>query len=113
MISGLRSPRISQRTDGGNQASTQEFTARVGGLPSPRRNRSGRLDSLKEILGVWCGRRDLNPHSPCGKTDFLTRPRLSPPLAVLPRFGVWTIPSPCPDSIPSIRCCPSSLYTFP
>ena len=28
-------------------------------------------------------------------------------------FGVWTIPSPCPDLAPSLRCCPSSLYTFP
>src|SRR5579884_2333651 len=45
----------------------------------------------------WCGRRDLNPHFPCGKTDFRTHPRLSPPLVVLPGFGVWTIPSPCPD----------------
>ena len=28
--------------------------------------------------GSWCGRRDLNPHGPCGPTDFLTRLRLSP-----------------------------------
>src|ERR1041384_8724591 len=28
-------------------------------------------------------------------------------------FGVWTIPSPCPDLDPGVRCCPSSLYTFP
>jgi hypothetical protein len=28
-------------------------------------------------------------------------------------FGVWTIPSPCPDLAPGVRCCPSSLYTFP
>src|SRR6266545_4682687 len=33
--------------------------------------------------------------------------------AVLPGFGVWTIPSPCPDLAPGVRCCPSSLYTFP
>jgi hypothetical protein len=26
---------------------------------------------------------------------------------------VWTIPSPCPGSIPGVRRCPSSLYTFP
>jgi len=23
------------------------------------------------------------------------------------RFGVWTIPSPCPDLAPGVRCCPS------
>ena len=33
--------------------------------------------------------------------------------AVLPGFGVWTIPSPSPGFIPVFRCCPSSLYTFP
>jgi hypothetical protein len=26
---------------------------------------------------------------------------------------VWTIPSPCPGFGPGVRCCPSSLYTFP
>ena len=62
----------------------------------------------------WCGRRDLNPHSPCGKTDFLTRLRLSPPLHSTARFGVWTIPSPLSRMYRrGFRCCPSSLYTFP
>jgi hypothetical protein len=28
------------------------------------------------------------------------------------RFVVWTIPSPSPGN-PGLRCCPSSLYTFP
>jgi len=28
---------------------------------------------------IWCGRGDLNPHGPCGPTDFRTRLRLSPP----------------------------------
>ena len=32
-----------------------------------------------EDFGEWCGRRDLNPHGPCGPTDFRTRLRLSPP----------------------------------
>jgi hypothetical protein len=62
---------------------------------------------------AWCGRRDLNPHGPCGPTDFHTRLRLSPPCCPAARFGVWTIPSPCPDLAPGVRCCPSSLYTFP
>ena len=62
----------------------------------------------------WCGRRDLNPHGPCGPTDFHTLLRLSPPpTAFAMGFGVWTIPSPYPDSAPGVRCCPSSLYTFP
>ena len=49
---------------------------------------------------------------PCG---FSYRLRLSPPGAVrshAARFAVWTIPSPSPDA-PELRCCPSSLYTFP
>jgi len=45
----------------------------------------------------WCGRRDLNPHEPCGSTDFHTLLRLSPPLLFAAGFGVWTIPSPCPE----------------
>ena len=49
---------------------------KCGHTPAPASARKERLDDF----GVWCGRRDLNPHSPCGKTDFLTRPRLSPPL---------------------------------
>ena len=60
----------------------------------------------------WCGRRDLNPHSPCGKTDFHTRLRFSPPL--LPSRKVWGLDY--PFTIPDwfrLRCCPSSLYTFP
>jgi hypothetical protein len=50
--------------------------------------------------GSWCGRRDLNPHGPCGPTDFHTLLRLSPPpTAFAMGFGVWTIPPPCPDLI--------------
>ncbi len=45
---------------------------------------------------------------PCG---FSCRLRLSPP-ARGARFAVWTIPSPSPG-VPRLRCCPSSLYTFP
>ena len=62
--------------------------------------------------GSWCGRRDLNPHGPCGPTDFLTPTAFAAP-AFAAGFGVWTIPSPCPDLVPGVRCCPSSLYTFP
>src|SRR5215469_10291992 len=48
------------------------------------RNCSRNADRRPEETGLddfrgWCGRRDLNPHSPCGKTDFLTHLRLSPP----------------------------------
>jgi hypothetical protein len=34
------------------------------------------------------------------------------PSRIHARFAVWTIPSPSSDS-PELRCCPSSLYTFP
>ena len=42
--------------------------------------------------GSWCGRRDLNPHGPCGPTDFHTRLRLSPPLLSCRR--VWGLDYP-------------------
>jgi hypothetical protein len=61
---------------------------------------------------VWCGRRDLNPHSPCGKTDFLTRLRLSPPLHLRRVWGL-DYPFTVPGFGSGVRCCPSSLYTFP
>src|SRR5258707_12842732 len=75
--------------------------------------KKGRLDSLNKHLDVWCGRRDLNPHGPCGPTDFLARCGFRRPCFLAAGFGVWTIPSPCPDLAPRLRCCPSSLYTFP
>jgi hypothetical protein len=61
----------------------------------------------------WCGRKDLNPHGPCGPTDFLARYGFRRPCILAAGFGVWTIPSPCPDLAPGVGCCPSSLYTFP
>ena len=63
----------------------------------------------------WCGRRESNPQGPKpGGFSYLLR--LSPPGSspgARMRFGVWTIPSPCPGAIPGVRRCPSSLYTFP
>ncbi len=63
--------------------------------------------------GSWCGRRDLNPHGPCGPTDFHTRLRLSPP--PLDCSKVWGLDYPfaMPRISSGIRRCPSSLYTFP
>src|SRR5713101_8000721 len=64
--------------------------------------------------GSWCGRRDLNPHGPCGPTDFHT---LTTAFAAAHRFrnGVWGLDYPftVPGFAPGVRCCPSSLYTFP
>ena len=61
----------------------------------------------------WCGRRDLNPHGPCGPTDFRTRLRLSPPLLCCQGLGSGLSLHRVPETFPVFRCCPSSLYTFP
>jgi hypothetical protein len=60
----------------------------------------------------WCGRRESNPHRPFEPCGFSYRLRLSPPGHLPARFAVWTIPSPSPVRT-GLRCCPSSLYTFP
>jgi hypothetical protein len=49
-------------------------------------------------------------------TDFRTSYGFRRPCYAQARFAgfvVWTIPSPCPGIEPGVRCCPSSLYTFP
>jgi hypothetical protein len=51
----------------------------------------------------WCGRRDLNPHGPCGPTDFHTTSAFA---AAIRRS--WS-----GLSLRHFRRCPSSLYTFP
>lgn len=60
------------------------------------------------IPRCWCGRGDSNPHGQ-SPTNFHTRYgfRRRPKA-----FGVWTIPSPYSGKA-EVRCCPSSLYTFP
>src|SRR4051812_7458427 len=63
-------------------------------------------------FGTWCGRRDLNPHGPCGPTDFHTRLRLSPPLAFYLGLGSG-LSLHQSGNLSGFRCCPSSLYTFP
>ena len=68
--------------------------------------------------GAWCGRRETNPHrpfEPCGfslpSTAFAARvPRFTEPSASGLRSGLSL--HPLPDD-PGLRCCPSSLYTFP
>ena len=75
----------------------------------PRRSRCPRK--------VWCGRRDLNPHGPFKPCGFSYRLRLSPP----GRFAFESSRQVCgldyPFTLlrknPKLRCCPSSLYTFP
>lgn len=54
----------------------------------------------------WCGRRDSNPHGPCGPTDFHTRHGFRRPCSPAAGFGVWTIPSPCPDLVPGGQVLP-------
>jgi hypothetical protein len=66
---------------------------------------------------TWCGRRDLNPHGPFKPCGFSYRLRLSPPgreafagLTPSLRSGLSLHR---PPENPELRCCPSSLYTFP
>ena len=66
---------------------------------------------------IWCGRRDLNPHGPFKPCGFSCRLRLSPPerdalggLTPSLRSGLSLHH---PPEAPELRCCPSSLYTFP
>ena len=65
----------------------------------------------------WCGRRESNPHELLSPADFHAVygfRRLDAKLwSACVRFVVWTIPSPCPGNCAGVRCCPSSLYTFP
>ena len=91
---------------------------RRGMAPSPTPKRDhGDPQSFRLRSGgkrCWCGRRDLNPHGPCGPTDFRTRLRLSPPLLPwLQGLGSGLSLHRVPDVVPVARCCPSSLYTFP
>src|SRR5437016_3884561 len=66
----------------------------------PHSSISGFSDSASSRCGkkwCWCGRRDLNPHRPCGPTDFLTATAFAAPQrGACRRFVVWTIPSPFP-----------------
>jgi len=87
---------------------------------SPRRkseygNRNaGRISYAgHRTVGVWCGRRDLNPHGPCGPTDFHTQLWLSPPLLSCLRVWGLDYPFTVPGFSSGARCCPSSLYKFP
>ena len=62
-------------------------------------------------------RRDLNPHGPFKPCGFSYRLRLSPPGGEA--FGGLTpglrsgLSLHRPPEAPELRCCPSSLYTFP
>lgn len=46
----------------------------------------------QDKFDAWCGRRDLNPHGPCGPTDFLA----TTAFAAAHRFrnGVWGLDYP-------------------
>jgi hypothetical protein len=65
----------------------------------------------------WCGRRDLNPHGPFKPCGFSYRLRLSPPerdtfRKVTPGLRSGLSLHHPPVAL-ELRCCPSSLYTFP
>jgi hypothetical protein len=65
----------------------------------------------------WCGRRDLSPHGPIKPCGFSCRLRLSQPRRGA--FGGATsslrsgLSLHLPPEDPELRCCSSSLYTFP
>jgi hypothetical protein len=84
----------------------------------PRAARSACECRARHCLSkTWCGRRDLNPHGPFKPCGFSCRLRLSPPgryafrkLTPGLRSGLSLH---LPPEAPELRCCPSSLYTFP
>ncbi len=60
-----------------------------------------------ELDGFWCGRRESNPH--CHQANgFSYQLRFAPP----PWFEVCGLDYPFTLAV-CLRCCPSSLYTFP
>ena len=56
---------------------------------------------------MWCGRGDLNPHDLLGSADFLTTSAFAAPSAAGSWSGLYL------HHPARVRCCPSSLYTFP
>ena len=127
-------PRRHSRQIGRVERFTSDLTG--AGRSCPGRSASGRkkvpfdTDNLHETpeFGhraklAWirarrgAGRRDLNPHGPFKPCGFSYRLRLSPPgrgafgwLTSGLRSGLSLHP---PPESPELRCCPSSLYTFP
>jgi hypothetical protein len=74
-------------------------------------------DNLAIQSAQWCGRGDLNPHRHCCPTDFHTsygfrRPRPSRGASLWSGLSLHHAPTK-PKAVPEVRCCPSSLYTFP
>ena len=67
--------------------------------------------------GIWCGRRESNPHRPLSPADFhavygFRRPDAGAFRALTPGLRSGLSLHPPPDD-PGLRCRPSSLYTFP
>jgi len=82
--------------------------------PPPKRAMVARNHSApKRVQKKWMVRAvGLEPTLSLRKNGFSYLPTAFAALGCLPRFGVWTIPSPVPEGSPVLRCCPSSLYTF-
>ena len=83
--------------------------------PTPKRDHGSAVSRLRSEGKVKLVRAEgLEPSRTLRSNGFSCPLRLSPrPTAFAMGFGVWTIPSPYPDLAPDVRCCPSSLYTFP
>ena len=84
--------------------------------PSQKMGTTAGLYNLQRSK-TWCGRRDLNPHGPFKPCGFSYRRRLSPPrhdaLGELTLVCGLDYPFTILRKTPELRCCPSSLYTFP
>ena len=78
---------------------------------------AGRWITWPSSWPKWCGRGDSNPHRHRCPTDFLTsygfrRSRPNGGASLWSGLSLHHAPTE-PKAPPEVRCCPSSLYTFP
>ena len=104
--------------EGDNTISTAYVRMQAPQMPSPVPGQSGPVPAPKHFRMVpswlycgkwwWCGRGDLNPHDRLGSADFHTTSAFAAPPTAASWSGLSLHHSPY-----EVRCCPSSLYTFP
>jgi len=112
-VSGLDG---SERSSAGSESRLRRHSEKCCGRKCSRNVERPPSRSPQELLDdIGLVRAEgLEPSRTLRSNGFSYPPRLSPPpTAFAMGFGVWTIPSPCPELAPGVRYCPSSLYTFP